>query len=271
MNAAPGPPAHEVPVAEARAGARGRDRAAVRRRASRWPRSATWRSPGPGGDIPSASSSPRPRTASSPTSTAAAGSWARSTATTRRCARLANAAGAIVAPIDYRLVARAPLPGRARRLPGGDPLARRRSSRATWLARRPATAPAATSRRSCALRLRGELAAAAAGADLPGDRRRGSTGRRSASSASGYGLSAAQLRRVWNDYLDGADGGAPGRVAAARDRSRGRRAGVRPHRRGRRPARRGRGLRGRAARRRRAGRARALAGHDPRLLALAGG
>ena len=87
----------------------------------------------------------------------------------------------------------------------------------------------------------------------------------------GHGLSAASMQRFWRLYLDGADPADPGRLAAARRRPRGRRARVRADRRGGRAARRGRGVRGRAARRRRAGRAGPLAGHDPRLLPLARG
>ena len=113
-------------------------------------------------------------------------------------------------------------------------------------------------------------AAARADPDLPGDRRgvrhrlvprlrRGPRAQRRLDAALLAALSRRRRPRR------------PGRLAAARRRPRRPGAGLRADRRGGRPARRGRGLRRGAAGGRRADRAGPLAGHDPRLLPLAGG
>ena len=87
----------------------------------------------------------------------------------------------------------------------------------------------------------------------------------------GHGLSAASMQRFWQLYLDGADPTDPDASPLRADDLAGVAARLRADRRGGRPARRGRGVRRGAARGRRADRAGALAGHDPRLLPLAGG
>ena len=83
-----------------------------------------------------------------------------------------------------------------------------------------------------------------------------------------YGLTAASMQRFWGLYLDGADGLQPA-ASPLRGELEGPPAGVRHHRQPRCPARRGRGLRQRPRARRRAGHAATRRGRDPRLLALA--
>ena len=87
----------------------------------------------------------------------------------------------------------------------------------------------------------------------------------------GHGLTAASMQRFWNLYLDGADGIASRRVAAARRGPGGLAARVRADGRVRPAARRGRGLLRGAARRGRGRRVPPLRRRDPRLLAVAGG
>ena len=174
---------------------------------------------------------------------------------------LANATGAIVAGVDYRLAPEHRFPAAL-----DDSLAAIR-----WLAAHADELGGDGSRLAvagdsaggnlaavAARRLRGELPIALqvliypvtdAGVNLPSYRE----------FADGHGLSAASMRRVLEPLPRRRRRQRPGRVAAARGRPRGRGAGVRAHGRGGRPARRGRGVRGRAARRRRRGRARALA------------
>ena len=212
MNAAPGPPAHEVPVAEARAAhaadtARlcgpGEDVAEVRDIAV----------PSGGGDV--AVRIFRPETDGTPGIVVFlhGGGWVMGTVdsydTTLRA--LANASGAIVAFVEYRLAPEHRYPAAL-----DDALAAIR-----WLAAHAAGVGGDGSRLAligdsaggnlaavAALRLRGEIAVRAqvliypvidAALNTPSY----------ADFAEGHGLSAASMRRFWNLYLDGADGSHP--------------------------------------------------------------
>ena len=181
---------------------------------------------------------------------------------------LANASGATVAAVEYRLSPEHRFPAALE-----DSLAAIR-----WLAAAVRRRAAGAGRRQRGRQPRGRLRAAAARRDRPSrlqaliypvtDAALNRPTHREF--ADGHGLSTAQLRRCWSYYLDGADGGQPD-ASPLRAGLAGAAPGVRPHRRGGHPARRGRGLRRRAARRRRAGRAGALARDDPRVLPLARG
>ena len=105
MNAAPGPPAHEVPVAEARAGARGRERASCAARASRWPRCATSRVPAAGGDVLVRAFRPEGDGPLPVVAYLHGGGWMMGSVDSYDAPlrALANATGAIVAGVEYRL------------------------------------------------------------------------------------------------------------------------------------------------------------------------
>ena len=186
---------------------------------------------------------------------------------------LANAAGAMIASIEYRLAPEHPFPA------GLDDVL----CAVRWLAANAAELGADPERMAiagdsaggnlatvAARRLRGEVdlrlqalvyPVTDAGVNTPSYREFGE----------GYGLTAASMQRFWNLYLDGADGLDPDASPLRCERPRGLAARARADR-GRRPAaRRGRGLRRGAARGGRPGRGPARRGHRARLLALARG
>jgi acetyl esterase/lipase len=205
MNATPGPPAHEVPVAEARAGhvaetewlsGPGEPVAEVRDVAV----------PGAGGDI-----LVRLFVPDDPVGVVAyihGGGWMMGTVASYEAplSRLANAAGATVAAVEYRLSPEHRFPAAL-----DDSLAAIR-----WLAAEFRDAPLAVAGDSaggnlaavCALRLRGELELRLQALIYPvTDAALNTPSYREFSDD--HGLSVASMRRFWNLYLDGADGSAP--------------------------------------------------------------
>jgi acetyl esterase len=205
MNAAPGPPAHELPINEARAAhvaetawlcGEGEPVAEIRNVTV----------PGPGGDIPVRIYVPE-----QPAGVLAyihGGGWIMGTLDgyDASLTRLANAAGTIVASIDYRLAPEHRFPAAV-----DDCVAALR-----WLASEfpdqwytvagdsaggnLAAVVARRLRDDVPLRLQILIYPVIdARLNRPSHREFGE----------GWGLSIAQLRRVWNDYLGGADGGHP--------------------------------------------------------------
>jgi acetyl esterase/lipase len=212
LNAAPGPPAHEVPVEEARAA----HSAETERLCGPGEPVAEVRDleiPGPGGDIPLRVFKPH---ATEPPGVVAylhGGGWMMGTIDSydTPLRALANASGAIVAHVDYRLAPE-------HRFPAGldDSLAAIR-----WLAANAADLGGDPARLAvagdsaggnlaavAARRLRGELPLRLQALVYPViDARLNTPSYREFSE--GHGLSAASMRRFWNLYLDGADGGDP--------------------------------------------------------------
>jgi acetyl esterase len=205
MNAAPGPPAHEVPVAEARAAhAAETERLCGPAEPVAGGRDATVR--GAGGDVHI-----RILVPDAPVGVVAyihGGGWMMGTVASYEAplSRLANAAGAIVAAVEYRLSPEHAFPAAL-----DDCLAAIR-----WIAAEFEGEPLALAGDSaggnlaavCALRLRGELdvrlqalvyPVTDAALNRPSHRQFGSD----------HGFSTAQLRRCWRFYLGGADGGQP--------------------------------------------------------------
>ena len=205
MNASPGPPAHEVPVAEARA--------AHEAETERWSGPgepvAEVRDvlvPSGGGGVPVRIFVPE--AAHGVVAYIHGGGWMMGTVASydTPLRALANASGAIVAAVEYRLSPEHAFPAAL-----DDSLAVIR-----WLAAEFGSAPLALAGDSaggnlaavCALRLRGEVdvrlqaliyPVTDAALNRPTHRE----------FAAGHGLSTAQLRRCWGYYLDGADGGQP--------------------------------------------------------------
>jgi acetyl esterase len=205
MNAAQGPPAHEVPVAEARAAHQaetvvrcgpGEPVAEVRDVSI----------PGPGGDVRVRMFAPD--AAHGVVAYIHGGGWIMGTLDSYNAPlrRLANASGATVAAVEYRLSPEHAFPAAL-----DDCLAAIR-----WLAAEFAGAPLALAGDSaggniaavCALQLRNELdirlqalvyPVTDAALNRPSHREFGT----------GHGLSTEQLRRCWRYYLGGADGGDP--------------------------------------------------------------
>jgi acetyl esterase len=201
MNALEGPPAHEVPVAEARAGhiaeaeqlsGEGEPVAEVRDLAV----------PAPGGDVLVRLLTPED--AHGTVVYIHGGGWMMGSIDTfdAPLRRLANASGATVAAVEYRLSPEHAFPAAlndclaaVRRLADrGGPIAVAGDSAGGNLAA------------VCARRLRGEIdlrlqaliyPVTDAGLNRPSFREFGT----------GYGLTAAQVRRIWALYLGGADGG----------------------------------------------------------------
>ncbi len=176
MNAAPGPPAHEVPFNQARAAyvsetehlcGPGEPVAEVRDLAI----------PGPGGDIPLRAYRPAGEGPLPVVAYLHGGGWVMGDLDTHASLQraLANASGAIVVGVDYRLAPEHPVPGGGRRQRRRRALAARERRRAR---RRPGPARGRRRqrRRQPRRRRRAEAArrgaAAAADAALPGDRRR---------------------------------------------------------------------------------------------------
>jgi len=203
MNAAPGPPAHEVPVNQARA-AHAAETVWLCGEAEPVAEIRNAVAPGPGGDVPVRIYVPE-----QPDGVIAyihGGGWMMGSIDTfdAPLRRLANASGATVAAIEYRLSPEHAFPAAL-----DDCLAA-----IGWLAAQ--GGPLAIAGDSaggnlaavCARRLRGEVdlrlqaliyPVTDAGLNRPSFREFGN----------GYGLSAAQVRRIWGYYLDGADGGVP--------------------------------------------------------------
>ena len=116
------------------------------------------------------------------------------------CRALANARGATVVSVGYRLAPEHPFPAGLEDCVAVDPRAAELRARRSWS---PATARAATwrsrSRAGCATRLTGMALiypVIDAGLNTPSMR----------DFKERYGLTAAGLQRYWNLYLDGADG-----------------------------------------------------------------
>ena len=212
MNAAPGPPAHEVPFNQARAAyvsetehmcGPGEPVAAVRDLAI----------PGPGGEIRLRAYRPEGEGPLPVVAYLHGGGWVMGDLETHASLQraLANASGAIVVGVDYRLAPEHPFPAavddsaaavrwlhaNAADL-GGDPdrLAVAGDSAGGNLA----AVVALKLREEVPLRLQMLLYPVIdAGNNTPSYRE----------FTSGHGLSAASMRRFWNAYLDGADGGDP--------------------------------------------------------------
>jgi acetyl esterase len=203
MNALPGPPAHEVPVAEARAGhiseaerlsGEGEPVAQVR----------DVTVPAPGGDVLVRLLTPED--AHGTVVYIHGGGWMMGSIDTfdAPLRRLANASGATVAAIEYRLSPEHAFPAALndclaaiRWLASqGGPLAVAGDSAGGNLA----TVCARLLRSEVDLRLQALIYPVTdAGLNRPSFREFGT----------GYGLTAAQVRRIWAYYLDGADGGVP--------------------------------------------------------------
>jgi acetyl esterase len=201
MNAAPGPPAHEVPVEEARAAhsaeteqlcGPGEPVAEVR----------TTHVPGPGGDIPVRVFRPEVDHTPGVVAYLHGGGWVMgaldSYDTPLRA--LANASGAIVAHVDYRLAPEHRFPAAL-----DDCLAAIR-----WLATREdrlaviGDSAGGNLATVAARRLRGEVPLALQALVYPViDARLNTPSYREF--AEGFGLSAASMRRFWGLYLDGAE------------------------------------------------------------------
>jgi acetyl esterase len=209
MNAAGGPPAHEVPIAEARAAyiadtARlsgpGQPVAEVRDVAV----------PGPGGDIPVRVYRPLDPAgsgaAAGPVVYLHGGGWAMGTLDSHDplMRALANASGAVVAAVEYRLAPEHRFPAAL-----DDALAATR-----WLAREGASIAVAGDSAGgnlatvVARRLRDEIPIRLQALIYPvTDAALNTPSYREFTD--GHGLSAAGMRRFWNLYLDGADGAHP--------------------------------------------------------------
>ncbi len=203
MNAMPGPPAHEVPVAAMRAA----HVAEAERLSGPGEPVADVRDivvPGPGGDVPVRLLVPE--AAHGLVVYIHGGGWVMGSLDTFNAPlrALANVSGATVAAVDYRLSPEHVFPAAL-----DDCLAAIRRLAAEY-------APLAVAGDSaggnlatvCARRLRGEVdlrlqaliyPVTDAGLNLPSHRDFGSE----------YGLTAATLRRMWGFYLGGADGGDP--------------------------------------------------------------
>lgn len=220
MEAAPGPPAHEVPVAQARA-AHDKETKVMSGPGEAVARVSEHAAPGPGGDIPIRVFTPKtaaPADAATPLPLVAyvhGGGWVIGTvdAFDPVCRALANAAQAIVASIDYRLAPE-------HRFPAGLEDVR---AAVRWLHAEAETLGADPERLA--------IAGDSAGANLATVTARrlrdeGGTPIRYQAliypvtdsalntpsyreKSDGFGLSALSMQRYWRMYLDGADGGHP--------------------------------------------------------------
>jgi acetyl esterase/lipase len=211
MNAAPGPPAHEVPVQEARA-AHSAETGFLCGPGEPVAEARDVMIPTAGGDLRIRAHRPE---ADSPGVVAYlhGGGWMMGTLESydTPLRALANASGALVASIDYRMAPEHRFPAAV-----DDTLAGIR-----WLAAHAGELGADGSRLAvagdsaggnlaavAALRLRGELPLRAQALIYPiTDSALNTPSYREF--ADGHGLSAASMRRFWNLYLDGADGRQP--------------------------------------------------------------
>ena len=212
MNAVPGPPAHEVPVTEARAA----HSAETERLCGPGEPVAEVRDidvPGPGGAIPIRVF--RPETEDTPGIVAYlhGGGWVMGTAESydTPLRALANASGAVVAHVDYRMAPEHRFPAAL-----DDSLAAIRwlAANAGDLGGDPARFALAGDSAGgnlaavAARKLRGELPIRLQALIYPvADAALNTPSYREFSAD--HGLSAASMRRFWNLYLDGADGGDP--------------------------------------------------------------
>jgi acetyl esterase len=204
MNAVPGPPAHEVPVAEARA-AHAAETQSLCGEAEPVAQVRDVAVPGPGGDIPV-----RIYTPAEPRGVVAyihGGGWMMGTLDSYAVplARLANASGATVAAVEYRLAPEHRFPAAV-----DDCLAAIR-----WIASE-LDGPLIVAGDSAggnlaavvARRLRDEVPLRLQVLIYPVIDAAVNTPSYTEFS-DGHGLSAASMRRFWNLYLDGADGQHP--------------------------------------------------------------
>jgi acetyl esterase len=217
MNAAPGPPAHEVPVAQARA-AHDRETEVMSGPGEEVEEVRVLEAPGPGGPIPIRLYRPRstaPGVALPLVAYFHGGGWTIGTldAFDPLCRALANASGLLVAAVDYRLAPEHPFPA--------APDDARAAVR--WLAEEAGALGADPERLAVAGdSAGGNLATVTArrlrddggpplrfqaliypvtdsALNTPSYREKGD----------GFGLSAASMARFWRFYLDGADGRHP--------------------------------------------------------------
>ena len=205
MNAVPGPPAHEVPVEEARAA----HSAETERLAGPGEEVAEVREvrvPSAGGEVPVRTYRPHDHTGGA-VAYLHGGGWVMGTLDSydTPLRALANASGAVVAAVDYRLAPEHRFPAAL-----DDSLAAIR-----WLAANSGERLAVAGDSAggnlaavAALRLRGELPLRAQALIYPViDSALNTPSYREFSD--GHGLSAASMRRFWNLYLDGAPGDHP--------------------------------------------------------------
>jgi acetyl esterase len=215
MNAAPGPPPHEVPVAQARAAHLG-ETALMSGPGERVADVRDVHAPGPGGAIRIRVFRPEGAGPLPLVAYLHGGGWVIGSveAFDPLCRALANASGAVVAGIDYRLAPEHPFPAGA-----DDALAAVRwlAAHAEQLGADPgrlaiagdsagANLATVTARRirddggEPALRLQALIYPVTdSGLDTPSYRERGE----------GFGLSVHSMRRYWELYLSGADGTVP--------------------------------------------------------------
>ena len=217
VNAVPGPPPEEVTVAEARA-AHAEESARLSGPGDAVAEVRELAVPGPGGDLTVRCIGPATAPAAEPPGVVAyfhGGGWVHRharLASTRVCRALANAAGAIVVSVGLPARARAPVPGRGRRLlRARRALARRARRRARRrpgrlaVGRRLRGRQPRRGRRAPAAR-RGRPAAALPAADLPGRSTRAATRRPTARTPRATGSRAASMRGSGTCTSDGADG-----------------------------------------------------------------
>jgi acetyl esterase len=203
LNAAPGPPAHEVPVEEARA-AHAAETERLSGPGEPVAEVVDERVPAPGGDVPVRTY--RPEGARGAVAYLHGGGWMMGTLDSydTLLRALANASGAAVTAVDYRLAPEHRFPAAL-----DDCLAAIR-----WLATREdrlaviGDSAGGNLAAVAARRLRGELPLALQALVYPViDARLNTPSYREF--ADGFGLSAASMRRFWGLYLDGAEGSHP--------------------------------------------------------------
>jgi acetyl esterase len=216
MSAAPGPPPHEVPIAQARAG-HDKETQVMSGPGEEVAQVADRLAPGPGGDVPIRVFTPRDaqQTPLPLVAYVHGGGWVMGTVDgfDPLCRALANAAGAVVASIEYRLAPEHPFPAalddvraavrwlhaNAEEL-GADPdrLAIAGDSAGGNLAT--VTARRLRDEGGPAIRYQALIYPVTDSAiNTPSYREK----------SDGFGLSAPSMQRYWRLYLDGADGGRP--------------------------------------------------------------
>jgi acetyl esterase len=225
MEAAPGPPAHLVPIAQARA-AHDLETAEMSGPGEEVTEVRELEVPGPGGTIRVRLYRPRGDGPLPLVAYLHGGGWAMGTldAFDPLCRALANASGALIASIDYRLAPEHPFPA--------APDDARAAVR--WLAAHAGELGADPARLGIAGDSAGGNLAAVTARRLRDDERSGDAGAGRGGlsplrfqaliypvcdsalntpsyrdNGSGFGLSAASMKRYWELYLDGADGRDP--------------------------------------------------------------